>query len=137
MPANPASLLQGALFVSALLWAAVSDGKRKEIPTVSIIIIALAGLIHFSPAKLWGCTIAIPFLIAALCKHGGFGDALLTAICAIALGLPKSVFGLSVGCVLYIVYYIIQRIWYKRKPKSGSDPLVPFLAPGFIAAYFI
>ena len=55
-----ASVLQGTLFLIGLMSAAWTDLRRRQIYDLSGIVIAGAGLISFSPARLLGLTLAEP-----------------------------------------------------------------------------
>jgi prepilin signal peptidase PulO-like enzyme (type II secretory pathway) len=81
--------------------------------------------------------IAVPFLIAALCKHGGFGDAWLIAAASLTLGLGSGAVGLILGMSILCIFALVRKLRGKGAPKTESLPFASFLAPGFIAAYFI
>jgi leader peptidase (prepilin peptidase)/N-methyltransferase len=136
MPDNPASLLQGALFVGALLWAAVEDAKTHHVPVLNMIILALSGLIHFSPDNLYGLVLALPFYVFAGRGRGGPGDVWIVAAASLTLGINRGMVGLIIGMTLFTLFVIVVKIMGKADRTKGI-PLVPFLAPGFITAYFI
>lgn len=133
-------ILQGILFASCLLIASYTDMKSKTIPDIVSIIIAAAGLIHFSPAQLLGLVVVVPFLIASLCSRGGWGDTFLIGASGFLLGLTRGavgmVFALLIFCLFYIAVRIVRKIRKQEKPPV-SYPLAPFLAAGFMTAYFI
>ena len=54
-----ASVLQGTLFLIGLMSAAWTDLRRRQIYDLSGIVIAGAGLISFSPARLLGLALAL------------------------------------------------------------------------------
>ena len=76
------------------------------------------------------------FLIVIVCKGKTIGgaDVKLSAACAFLLGITKSLFGLITGLTLGIIVNLIIQI---RKDKAEGFPLIPYLAAGFMAAYFI
>ena len=80
-----ASVLQGTLFLIGLMSAAWTDLRRRQIYDLSGIVIAGAGLISFSPARLLGLALAVPFWLASRRGRGGMGDALLIAASRISL----------------------------------------------------
>lgn len=129
--------IQGAAFFFAMLGASVCDLRRREIPPVFPAIIAIAGLIEFSPASLWGITLCLPFLIAAWRNERsmGGGDTKLVAACGFFLGLPAGTLGLITGLTLQLLVYGAMRLF--RIPSGRAFPLAPCLSIGFTAAYFI
>ena len=110
-----ASVLQGTLFLIGLMSAAWTDLRRRQIYDLSGIVIAGAGLISFSPAR----------LIAA----SGF-----------LLGFLRGVAGLVLALVLYCLFYLaiaaLHKIRRQERPPE-SYPFAPFLAVGFFTAYII
>ena len=139
------STLQAVLFFCLLLAASVWDLRKRIIPDSLCLLIALTGLINFSPVRLWGVLAALPLLIAALCKPEGIGggDIKLTAASGFAIGLPTVSAGLIIGMTVAVLCYLVRIIICKRKTSKGQAvnqialPLVPFLSIGFIAATII
>ena len=86
-----ASVLQGTLFLIGLMSAAWTDLRRRQIYDLSGIIIAGAGLISFSPARLLGLALAVPFWLASRRGRGGMGDAFLIAASGFLLGFLRDV----------------------------------------------
>jgi leader peptidase (prepilin peptidase)/N-methyltransferase len=136
MPVNPALLLQYTLFIGALGWAAISDARTKTVPILCLIILALPGLVGFSPGNLYGLLLAAPFFIATRFKRGGDGDAWLVAAASLTLGLPGGIAALIIGLSAFCLFVFFQRLRGKGRP-GVSYPLVPFLASGMIAALFL
>ena len=101
-----ASVLQGALFLIGLMSAAWTDLRRRQIYDLSGIVIAGAGLISFSPARLLGLALAVPFWLASRRGRGGMGDALLIAASGFLLGFLRGVAGLVLALVLYCLFYL-------------------------------
>jgi leader peptidase (prepilin peptidase)/N-methyltransferase len=142
VPADAVTILRDVLFVSLLLVATASDLKSRTIPYIVCVLIALTGLIDFSPVRLWGLVLAVPFFLAsgAKPKRGGEGDVYLVAAASFVLGLASGAAGLVIGLAAFCLYYLAAAIVRKtkgQKGKSESYPLAPFLSVGFIAAYFI
>lgn len=133
------SILQGVFFYLLLIISAYTDVKKRIIPNTVCLLIALTGLISFSPVKLLGIFIAIPFSLAAIAKENsiGGGDIKLTGAAGMVLGFSKGIYGLVVALTLVLLYYLIIKVVNnirKRKiPKHLSFPLAPFLAIGFMA----
>lgn len=135
-----ASVLQGTLFLIGLMSASWTDLRRRQIYDLSGIVIAGAGLISFSPARLLGLALAVPFWLASRRGRGGMGDALLIAASGFLLGLPRGGVGLVLALLLYCLFYLaiaaLHKIRRQERP-SESYPFAPFLAAGFFTAYII
>jgi leader peptidase (prepilin peptidase)/N-methyltransferase len=131
---------QAALFAGFLLAASVSDLRRREIPDRLCALLALTGLLCFSPVKLCGILAALPLLSAAIIKEGsiGGGDIKLTAAAGIVLGFRGGIFGLAVGLATALLFAgtagLVQKL-KGRGERIKSLPLAPFLSLGFLAAY--
>ena len=82
------STLQAVLFFCLLLAASVWDLRKRIIPDSICLLIALTGLIDFSPVNLLGVLAALPLLLAALYKPEGIGggDIKLTAAAGMSGG---------------------------------------------------
>jgi leader peptidase (prepilin peptidase)/N-methyltransferase len=113
--------------------ASVEDIRSRTIPDEICIVICLTGLIGFSPVKLWGLLLGLPFLISALIYNGGIGggDVKLAAASGLVLGFPNGVLGVGIGFSLLLAYHFMR-----KKPKK-SYPLAPFLSLGFMTAFLI
>ena len=135
-----ASVLQGTLFLIGLMSAAWTDLRRRQIYDLSGIVIAGAGLISFSPARLLGLALAVPFWLASRRGRGGMGDAFLIAASCFLLGFLRGVAGLVLALVLYCLFYLaiaaLHKIRRQERPPE-SYPFAPFLAVGFFTAYII
>ena len=136
--------LQGCLLLLLFITASVIDIKRREIPDSVNIMIALSGLLAFSPVKLAGILIALPFLITAmLCKgRMGGGDIKFMAAAGFVLGFEAaviaSVFGLTMSLMYCAVIYIIRLIRRIRgRERNMAIPLAPFLSTGCMAAFIL
>ena len=127
--------LRGALILVPLLWAAVSDLRSRTIPLAACVLLALAGLISFSPASLPCILLAAPFYVANRRGRGGEGDVWLVAAASFALGFRAGLSGLLVSLALFCLFFLLLRFFRGRSPETL--PLAPFLAAGYAAAYFI
>jgi len=135
------SIAQAVLFSCLLMAASVWDLRKRIIPNSICLLIALAGLIDFSPVKLLGILAALPLLIAALLKEGGIGggDIKLTATAGIVLGFGGCVAGLTLGLTASLVCYFWAQAIRKlrklepQKAAQASLPMAPFLSLGFLA----
>ena len=136
-------LLQAALFFALLLAASAFDLRSRIIPNTICLLIAGAGLLSFSPARLLGVLAALPLLIAAMGKQGGMGggDIKLTAAAGLVLGLGGGIAGLIAGLALALLFYgalkLSARLRGDPRPISKALPLAPFLSIGFAAAYIV
>lgn len=132
--------LQGILFLAGLLTASWTDLRHRQIYDLSSIVIVAAGLIHFSPARLLGLTLAVPFWLASRRGRGGMGDTLLIAASGFLLGFLRGGAGLVLTLLLYCLFYLaiaaLHKIRRQERPPE-SYPFAPFLAAGFFTAYII
>ena len=135
------STLQAVLFFCLLLAASVWDLRKRIIPDSLCLLIALTGLINFSPVRLWGVLAALPLLIAALCKPEGIGggDIKLTAAAGMVLGFGGCTVGLLLGLTASLFFYLINQLIRRlrklepQKASQASLPMAPFLSLGFLA----
>lgn len=148
LPSEPFPLpevLQAGFFVALLLAASIMDCRRRIIPNSICLLIAAAGLISFSPARLLGPLAALPLLIAAMGKEGsmGGGDIKLTAAAGLVLGFRGGLWGLALGLALAVLFHGAQTLIRRlRREKTetiqrAALPLVPFLSIGFTALYIL
>lgn len=81
-------------------------------------------------------------LFGTTCLAGGFlntkssiggADIKLSAACAFMLGTVQGMTGLMIGLILAVIINSIKN----RKKKHEGFPLIPYLAVGFMAAYFM
>lgn len=120
-----------------------TDIKRREIPDIMCVLIALIGLLKFSFVNMLGVLIALPFLIAPVLVEDsiGGGDIKLTAAVGIVLGFWRGIYGIIIGLTLLVLYYIalvlVRMIRKKQVVRNLPMPLAPFLGVGFIIIYFI
>lgn len=131
---------QAVFFLALLCAASVSDLRRRIIPDTLNLAIAATSLLCFSASNLWGITVAVPFLLAAVfCGGMGGGDIKLMAACGLVLGLPKGLLATVVGLALLLLcaaaHRIICKVWGREAEKAF--PLAPFLSAGCVLAYFI
>ena len=103
--------LQTVLFSFLLIAASVWDIRKRIIPDSTCILIALTGLIDFSPVNFLGILAALPFLTAALCKPDsiGGGDIKFTAAAGFVIGFWRCVVGLILGLTASLIFYILNQ----------------------------
>jgi len=138
--------IQAAFFFPLLALASVVDARARVIPDSLCALIALTGLIYFSPVKLFGILSALPLLIPAICKQGsiGGGDIKLTAASGLILGFAGGIAGLITGLAAMSLFFLLGKaINWPRKDKGGKAngtaalPMAPFLAIGFSTVYIL
>ena len=128
--------VQAIVFLLLLLAASVTDLKKRVVPDLLCMLIALSAAISFRPEQLWGIFIAIPFLLAAVfCGGMGGGDIKLMAAAGLVMGLSAGIFATIVGLSLVLAYSVIVKIC--KKTQVVAVPLVPFLSVGCVAGYLI
>ena len=132
-------MISGLLFVGSLIFAGVNDLRSRTIPYSACILLTLAGLISFSPAHLLGLLLAVPFFLASGCGRGGAGDTMLIAAASLSLGFFPGLMGLAAALLLFLLFALTDRLVRKAQKRAFPKiyPLAPFLAVGFIAAYFM
>jgi leader peptidase (prepilin peptidase)/N-methyltransferase len=136
------SAVQGTLFCLILLFSSFSDIKIRESDDYLAVMIALTAFIGITVSEIPGMLlsavlITLPILLISIICNGksiGGADVKLSAACAFLLGITKSFFGLITGLTLGI---IVNLIIQTRKEKADGFPLIPYLAAGFMAAFFV
>ena len=128
--------VQAIVFLLLLLAASVTDIKKRVVPDLLCMLIALTAAISFHPEYVWGIFIALPFLLAAVFYGGmGGGDIKLMAAAGLVLGLPAGIAATIVGLSLVLVYSVLFKIC--KKTQVIAVPLVPFLSAGCAVGYLI
>lgn len=127
------SFIQGGIFFFLLFMASAEDIRSRTIPDQISVLIFVTGLIQFSPARLLGLLLGLPFIVPAIICGGkiGGGDIKLTVASGFVLGLPAGTVGLIIGLSLLLAYHLL------RKASEQAYPLAPFLSLGFVAALLI
>lgn len=129
-------IIKGLIFALILTFAAFHDLKTKEVPDIIHILIILTALIDFNSINsiLGLFIVPLPFLIVAVILEGGIGggDIKLMGACGFLLGASSGFFASIVGLSIAVCVNLL-----KRKGKSHSFPLVPYLAIGCIVSYFL
>ena len=135
------SIAQAVLFFCLLLAASVWDLRKRIIPDSICLLIALTGLMDFSPVRFWGIFAALPMFLVALYKPEGIGggDIKLTAAAGMVLGFVGCTAGLLLGLTASLFFYLINQLIRRlrklepRKASQASLPMAPFLSLGFLA----
>lgn len=136
-------LIQGSILSLLLLFAANSDGHTREVSDTVPLMIAITALIgaelsDISTMLLAVVLITLPQLAIAVIKPGTYGgaDIKLMAACAFLLDFGKGLFAIITGLLLAVVCTLIYRK-AKRQDTKASFALIPYLAIGCMAAFFI
>jgi prepilin signal peptidase PulO-like enzyme (type II secretory pathway) len=124
-----------------LLTASYSDLRSREVADYMSVMVLLTAFIGVSMADipgmiLGGLFVAGMMLLVTLLSGEsciGGADIKLGGACAFALGTTGGIAGLIGGLVLAIVINMCRG----KSTRNQSFPLVPYLAAGFLAAYFI
>lgn len=133
-------IVQMAIFIMLLIYAAMIDVKTRTIPDHIPMLIILIGLIDMEPisALLGLMLVPLPYFIMALLKENsiGGGDIKLMGACGFYLGLQvgyvASVLGLMLALIIHLAYSVIG-----NKKVTKNIPLGPYLGVGCIIAYFV
>ena len=131
---------QAVFFIALLCSASAIDFAKRIIPNWISIAIATVSILDFTPVKVLGILVALPFLAAAIfCGGMGGGDIKLMAACGLVLGLPKGLLAATAGLSLLLLYVAVYRIICKVQGREAQNafPLAPFLSAGCLLAYFI
>ena len=121
-----AEALCGTIFVLTLTAASVSDIRDRTIPYSACILLTAAGLVFFSPARLLGLILAVPFFLASGFGRGGAGDTMLVAAASLTLGFCSGLAGMVLALLLFLLFAGIDKL-RKHGKAPVSYPLAPFL----------
>ena len=81
----------------------------------------------------------LPFYLGAGFGKNGAGDTVLAASAGFVLGLFRTLAGLTLFAFCYALFVLGKSLVLKlsHRPTRFTCPLVPFIAAGFIPAYFL
>ena len=114
-----------------LLFATVTDFKKREVPYIYIILLMLTALIDFRATNMLGFILSVPFYFAQ--KEGrcmGGGDVLIVAALGFSLGLAPTLVTVIIGCIVFIIAGLVTEI--KKGKGKELFPFVPALTVGYI-----
>jgi len=134
--------VKGILFCLILLFASYSDIKTREADDYLHVMFLLTAFIGREPTEISGMLlsavlITLPMLMPVIICKGkviGGADIKLSVACTFLLGISRGIIGLMAGLTVGV---IVNLIIQTRKNKAEGFPLIPYLAAGFMAAYFI
>ena len=130
--------VRGIIFTVIITLSSYEDIKTRECDDYLHVMIAVAALIGTEPSAfpgmllsgvLTGSMMLIP-LILTKSKTGG-ADIKFAAACSFMLGVSRGITGLLIGMITALLFNIF------RKNKKEGFPMIPYLAVGYMAAYFI
>ena len=114
-----------------LLFASVTDYKKREVPYIYIILLILTALIDFRASNMLGCLLSVPFYFAqneGRCMGGG--DVLIVAALGFSLGFAPTLVTVIIGCIVFIIAGLVSEI--KKGKGKQLFPFVPALTVGYI-----
>lgn len=135
-----ATTVKGIIFCLLLAFSSYEDIKTRECENYVHLMIVIAAFIGTDMSALPGMLLSsliiggIMLMTAAVTKSSiGGADIKLSAACAFMLGTVQGMTGLMIGLILAVIINFIKN----RKKKHEGFPLIPYLAVGFTAAYFM
>lgn len=143
MQAN--GIAQAVFFSCLLVAAALWDIRKRTIPDSICILIALTGLIDFSPVNLLGATPALLFFFFAFLntEYVGGGDIKLVAAVGSVMGLQAMTAGLIFSLVPFLLYWPAAAAVQRHRKSEASlslrvaVPFIPLLSIGLLTAYYM
>lgn len=130
--------VKGIILSLILILSSFEDIKTRECDDFLHVMIVIAGFIGTKLSALPCMLISAIFVFAImmgtiLVTNGDIGgaDIKMSVACAFLLGIRKVILGLIIGLILAVIFNI-----FKKNKKAGF-PLIPYLAVGFMTAYFI
>lgn len=137
---DPISVIKGLIFSTVLLWAANTDIHTHHASDSLSVMIAITAFIGIVPSDIPNmlCGALVCFLPQILVnmlipdRAVGGADIKISTACGLLLGVTRGAIGLVVGLTASVIISLIQ-----RKKNDEKLPLIPYLALGFIPAYFI
>ena len=131
--------IKGIILSLVLAFVSYSDLKTRECPDFPYLMIVVAAFIggdlHCLPDMLLAALAVFCFQFfgawATNAKLNG-ADAKLATACAFLLGSARGITGLVIGMLIGIIVNLI-----KLKDTKEGFPLLPYLAVGFMTAYFL
>jgi leader peptidase (prepilin peptidase)/N-methyltransferase len=136
--------VKGMILTLLLLYASLSDFKKREVPdciSVMILILAFVGFEHSNLLSMLAgaAVVFIPQLATTMLTPNrpiGGADIKISTALAFLLGAEKGIFALVVGMLLAVVITAISNKLNDRDKKQAFQ-LVPFLWIGATLAYMI
>lgn len=140
-------IIKGVLFASLLLFAAVWDMQKREIPNLIPVFLLGCGLLGISastllPALLGLFVTALPYFLASVLirREEGFaiggGDIKLMAGCGFVLGIWGGILQNILSLIFALLSGVVLSKVKKEKFRKLRIPLAPYFCAGGILAYW-
>ncbi len=131
-----AKAARGGVMCIIMLYAAYEDIKTRECADFLSIMLGITGIIGKEPKELILSLIAFAGIVlillisSAVTKNGiGGGDVKFAGAVSLVLGFFNTAAALTAGLLIAVIV--------NKLKKEKSFPLLPYLAPAFMTAYFI
>ena len=130
--------VKGLILSLLLVLSSYEDIKTRECDDFLHLMIVIAAFIGtdlssipnmFFSALFAGGIMLITMLITK--SNIGGADIKMAAACCFLLGVSRGIIGLLAGMILAVVFNIF------KKDKKKGFPMIPYLAVGFMTAYFV
>ncbi len=136
-------LLDTVLVIAAFVPIIYHDLRYRRIPDIYVLscagVIALRRLVFEFPSSIWFLLCGLLgfgfiFLFWLFTRKIGLGDAKLSGLIALWLGLTGWLIALLAASLAGIVYAVV-RIKAKTMPRTARIPFAPFLGLGAVAGF--
>ena len=131
-----AKAARGGVMCIIMLYAAFEDIKTRECADFLSVMLGITGIMGKEPKELILSLIAFAGIIlillisSAVTKNGiGGGDVKFAGAVSLVLGFFNTAAALTAGLLIAVIV--------NKLKKEKSFPLLPYLAPAFMTAYFI
>ena len=135
-----AATVKGCILSLIFVLSSFEDIRTHECDDYLHVMILVAGFIGIQgsdlPGMLLSGFIAFALIMGTLLltkSEIGGADIKFSTACAFVLGVREGIIGLILGLIIAIVVNLIKN----KKNKSKGFPMLPYLAVGFMTAYFI
>ena len=132
--------LKGIILSLVFILSSFEDIKTRECDDFLHVMIVIAAFIGTELTALPGMLLSAVFVFAMmigtiLITKGEIGgaDIKMATASAFLLGLRQGLLGLVIGLTLAVIFNLIKN----RKNKKAGFPMIPYLAVGFMTAFFI
>ncbi len=130
--------VKGIVLSLILVFSSYEDIKKRECDDYLHLMIVIAAFIGTDLSSIPNMLLSGLFagglmLLTMLITKSNLGgaDIKMAAACSFLLGLSRGVIGLLAGMILAVVVNVF------KKDKKKGFPMIPYLAAGYMAAYFI
>ena len=136
---GPAAVAVKGLILSLILvFCSYEDIKTRECDDALHLMIVIAAFIGTDLSSIPNMFVSAMFagglmLLTMIISKSNIGgaDIKMAAACSFLLGLSRGIIGLLAGTILAVLFNIF------KKDKKKGFPMIPYLAVGYMAAYFI